>query len=452
VTESSPGRPTVLQGHLVTQPLSANSFRGCGQLKTVTFESGSKLTVSDAFAFGDCKAINPLSIPGSVARLGQQRFSRCKSPVNLTIESKSQLARVGDCAFRNCSALASISVPASVTILSPCHFGSCGSLGIVTFVPISAVNSIPGLAFLSCHTIRSICIPASVASLGRSCFQECDGLVDVSFECNSLLSCLGTWSFRSCSSLRAVCVPASVTILDAKCFYRCSSLQDVTFEDDSRRNEIGKRACAGCLSLTFSRIPTRAEFVKWSSFGNCPIEFLIARGLKLDRIDESVFANWNANGPCDLQILFSKIKHSRVKLTPPSARAGGWRIVNQSGCTMNCLKGTITACLRDPLGFSERSHTRQEPYPAFRSPVRFDDCEVPAAGRDNRDCAHSHRSSAPNSCAIEAASKMASIRRSRCKHTPANSGNGILARCAIVRILTVGDDACQTTFLSTHAR
>ena len=115
--------------------------------------NGDPVTSIAASAFAGT-SITSVTIPATVASIGQQ-------------------------AFYNCSNLASVTIGNGVTTIGQQAFGDCSSLTSVIIG--TAVTSIGYEAFYDCTNLTTVTIPASVTSIASGAFYDCTSLTSAYF-------------------------------------------------------------------------------------------------------------------------------------------------------------------------------------------------------------------------------------------------------------------------------
>lgn len=68
-----------------------SAFRRCINLKTVTFEQGSKLTFIADSAFSGCLKLTSINLPSSLKEMGQLVFANCENLTSLTVPAETKL-------------------------------------------------------------------------------------------------------------------------------------------------------------------------------------------------------------------------------------------------------------------------------------------------------------------------------------------------------------------------
>ncbi|MBR4858139.1 MAG: leucine-rich repeat protein, partial [Clostridia bacterium] len=226
------------------ETLGCDSFRGCTNLKTVTFEEGSNLS-----------------------KIGRAAFEGCISLTNIVLPEK--LETIEYSAFEGCAALTNITIPASVTLIDNRIFKNCSSLEAVTFGENSKLTYIPQEAFIG-TIIKNIAVPASVEEIHWGAFENLTSLESVVFEENSKLKSLNDYAvFSGCTGLTEITLPASLETLGCDSFRGCTNLKTVTFEEGSNLSKIGRAAFKGCSSLTNIVLPEKLETIEYSAFEGC---------------------------------------------------------------------------------------------------------------------------------------------------------------------------------------
>ena len=224
------------------------------------------------------KLYRSVTIPESVASIGETTFSNCTGLVSVTIPNS--VTSIGKSAFLYCCSLTSITIPNRVTSIGTYAFSWCSGLTSVT-IPES-VTSIGGGAFSTCPSLTSIIveegnrnydsrnncnaiietasntlivgcqntvIPNSVTSVGEQAFRNCSGLTSIDIP-NSV-TCIGDGAFEDCSGLTSVTIPESVTSIGKYAFEGCSSLTSVTIPSSvTSIGDYAFRDCSGLNSVT----------------------------------------------------------------------------------------------------------------------------------------------------------------------------------------------------------
>ncbi len=186
-------------------------------LKSVTVTGGEILYD----AFGDCTALESITLPDSVTSIGEWAFRDCDSLTSITIPDN--VTAIGERAFWGCDSLTSITIPDNVTAIGEWAFRDCDSLKSVT-IP-DGVVSIGEYAFYNCFSLTSVTIPDSVTSLGSFAFYNCYALAEARI--GDGLKSIGEGCFYNCRGLVSVTVGAGVADISSSAFYDCLKLVEV---------------------------------------------------------------------------------------------------------------------------------------------------------------------------------------------------------------------------------
>ena len=150
---------------------------------------------------------------------------------------------IGDSAFEN-SELTSVTIPGSVASIGEGAFTYCYSLTNATIA--NGVTIVGTEAFIDCNSLARITIPGSVASIGQQAFQGCSGLTNATVADG--VTNIGMWAFVSCGGLTSITIPGSVTSIADYAFASCDSLTNVSIL--SKVISIGDEVFEDCKGLT----------------------------------------------------------------------------------------------------------------------------------------------------------------------------------------------------------
>jgi hypothetical protein len=101
-------------------------------LRTISFESPSRLRRIETEAFDSCASLDMICIPACVEILGSRCFHCCLMLMSTVFETGSTLRSIESEAFDNCISMSAITIPPCIELLSPSwHIRS--SIKIVKF-------------------------------------------------------------------------------------------------------------------------------------------------------------------------------------------------------------------------------------------------------------------------------------------------------------------------------
>ena len=205
--------------------IGQNAFRDNTTITSINIPKG--VLEIDNYAFYGTNLIN-LSIPASVASIGEGAFNGCKSLANVTIgnndSAEKRSTEIGNSAFSECTSLSSVTIGNNVTSIGAAAFSDCSSLTSVT-IP-NSVTSIEYGTFSYCKNLTSVTIPNSVTSIGDEVFYRCSSLKNITIP-DSVTS-IGDHAFFECE-LVTLTMGNGVNYIDSCAFLNCEQLYEVNY-------------------------------------------------------------------------------------------------------------------------------------------------------------------------------------------------------------------------------
>lgn len=262
--ENCPGIEEIVIPDTVTV-IEASAFNNCSGLKSVII--GSKVTEIKTSAFSDCTALKEIVIPDSVKKIGGSAFAGCSSLEKVTLSKKLQDLVSG--AFADCNKLTSVEIPKSLEKSTNAlydyddgAFNGCSNLKEVTFEAGTTV--IPARLFANCPGIETIVIPDTVTTIDDSAFRNCDNLKNVTISKNATF--MGASVFEDCISLEEIVIPNTVNEMESSCFSGASKLKSVILSQGL--TEIPASSFLDCVNLTSITIPSGVTTIGNKAFEN----------------------------------------------------------------------------------------------------------------------------------------------------------------------------------------
>ena len=222
--------------------------------------------------------LTSLTLPSSVASIGESAFKECLGLTQLTIPST--VTSIGESAFEECRNLTSLSIESAeasaatgLKEIGESAFEMCSKLGSVQLG--DNIESIGNNAFMYCRALKELVLPTKLTSIGKSAFEACQALESITLP-NGLTS-IGEGAFRNCKSLAEIVIPENVASMETKgtgtnvygsVFEACDKLSKVTFLS-RKLTLIADRTFAYCASLTSIEIPNGVTKIGDAAFSQC---------------------------------------------------------------------------------------------------------------------------------------------------------------------------------------
>ena len=282
-----------------------SSFRGCTNLKSVTFND--KLISIGGYAFDGCDNLSSVYIKKTVTTIGDNAFMGCSSltiyceadsqpsgwdsnwnssdcPVvwgssSVNQELKPEDFTYGIISFSNKTVEISsykgtstnIEIPQTVVLggdefsIVSIGYGAFKDCSILQSVTIpNTITLIEDEAFRNCSNLESVSLPNTIDNIGSCTFAECSSLKSV--EIPNTVTFIGNGAFAE-SGLTSIVIPNSVTDISSYAFRDCANLASVEIPNSVKY--IGISAFENCSSLTSVKIPSSVSDIGMAAFKGC---------------------------------------------------------------------------------------------------------------------------------------------------------------------------------------
>ena len=257
-----------------------------------------------------------ISIPSTVAVIGQNAFTSCVNLASVSIPDG--VTTIKDEAFCNCSALKTIVIPNSVTTLGESVFYYCR--GLTSAIIGDNVTSLRHMVFFSCSALESIHIGKGVSVIEQSAFSGCESLKAIDIPDN--VKSIGALTFMDCSNLASITIGSGVDNIGTSLFGKHHCLKSIKVRKnnatyDSRQDcnciietstgtllygcqtsfipdgvkHIGGDAFGNSRGLTSIKMPASVLTIGNFAFGNCDNLRNLVIGPNVTRIGDSAFEN-----------------------------------------------------------------------------------------------------------------------------------------------------------------
>ena len=227
-------------------------FRDNTNVKKVTLPEN--LSEIEGSAFYGASALESISIPKSVTKVGNHVFCECASLKNVVFEAGSegngQKIIIGEVLFGLCGQMESVELPCGVEELPYAIFLECSSLREVKLP--ETLKEISDWAFGLCNNLKEVNVPQSVEYInifafddsGVSAINVAEGNAKYKSADGALLSADGTQFLFCPPGKTGTCVvPDGVKALKDYAFYATTELTGVTLPESLER--IGNNAFRG---------------------------------------------------------------------------------------------------------------------------------------------------------------------------------------------------------------
>ncbi|MBU5464044.1 leucine-rich repeat protein [Anaerotignum sp. MSJ-24] len=229
------------------EKLGVNAIAGNLNLKSITFETGSKLTTIENGALSDNGKLEAITIPASVKNIGDYILGWNYSLATVEFEEGTTLDNIGKGMLFRDEALSSITLPSTVTVINDEAFYNCKAL---IEIDLSNIDEIGAYAFYNCASLKEAILSNDVTELNDAAFYGCSSLEKVKL--SEKLTKLGDLIsedaeedvkgvFSGCTSLKEIVIPKGVNTIGKNTFNGCENLRRVIIETSSLK-KVGANA------------------------------------------------------------------------------------------------------------------------------------------------------------------------------------------------------------------
>lgn len=245
------------------------AFYYCKNLKTITFETGSKLTSIGKYAFFNA-GLTTISFPEGLKHIGSASFS--SNPLVGELVIPASLETLGDAQSMSIGTFEGVGLesvsffsPSSLQNIGPSSFKGCGKMSSIS-LPVDFTGTISRNAFSDCPLLETVGASIGATKIDTRAFYNDTKLRLFPFS-NSLVS-IESEAFSGCSSLSSELVfGKELTNLGSNCFYGCASLRSVDFTGNLMEKVPDYCfANSGIIRLTLS---TTTKTIGQGSFFSC---------------------------------------------------------------------------------------------------------------------------------------------------------------------------------------
>lgn len=306
-----------------------------GQLKSLTFEEGTKVTFGkyafqysaletvtlpegittiSQYMFSGCNNLTTITIPKSVTTIDIEAFSSCKalSSIHFATDENgySSITKLGNKAFSS-TALTSFTFPTrtgnAALTLGTNIFGSCKELKTVTLSP--SVKAVEGL-FAGCASITTINTEGTdfavdptgqiLCNKNLTSYLYAFRPITGEFTIGDKITLIGAGAFQGQNGITKLIIPYSVTSIGNQAFNKCKSLKEVVFTNGadgkttSQLTTLGTEIFASCSVLSSVTLPQGLSIIPEKMFNYCSRLPAITIPASVTSIGKSAFASNSA--------------------------------------------------------------------------------------------------------------------------------------------------------------
>lgn len=211
--------------------IGESAFARCDLLKTVQITGGASPLTIGAYCFGECIALERVTIPDYTEKLENSVFSNCKALTDFVISDTGNYTNIetGRWVFEYCEGLKTFDA-SRFTKIDGGTFQGCTSLETVILPDM--LEEIQIDAFLNCTGLKNITLPDSVSVIGEGAFAGCTSLTTINIPAS--LTKLGDAMLMD-SGITEIFIPANVSDTGRSTFENCTNLKRIEFAEEGEK-------------------------------------------------------------------------------------------------------------------------------------------------------------------------------------------------------------------------
>ena len=280
-------------------PFYAQSY-----LTDVRFSQAGTVTVCNDYLLYKVNNCRSLTLPESLAKIGNYTFAAMTSLGGITIPDK--VTEIGTYAFSDDDALKYARLSASCEWLKEGLFNSCDSLEAIVIPPV--VTKMDTKMFANCRSLSEVTFEggSNIVEVGYGASQPGYGLFR---DCPVVTLNLDRWMsyntdvasrspFYSVATLKTINFGENVGVIDKYMFSYCSGIEDLYLPDNIE--SVGLWGFRGCSSLKSVRLSERLSQISDYGFSECTALDNVAFPASMTSIADNSFSNCTSLRKLDL--------------------------------------------------------------------------------------------------------------------------------------------------------
>lgn len=277
--------------------LGNSAFRDCENLESVEIRAALDSNGTGSSLFTGCTALETVTLADGVTTVGESMFDGCTALKSVVLPNS--VTGIGRGVFKDCTGLTAVSLPAAAEGIQISMFENCTSLQRID-IP-AGVEAIYARAFYGCSALNEISIPSGVTQIGEYAFYGCTGLTSIRLSADNRTD-IGPYAFRGCTGLTSVELPERVT-LDDSAFSGCTGLDSIVVPAEARVN--GAFVFAGCTGLTSVTLADGLSRIGENMFSACTSLTAVTIPDSVSGIGDNAFADCTSLSSAALPDVYS---------------------------------------------------------------------------------------------------------------------------------------------------
>lgn len=206
--------------------IGVRAFANCLSIESITFPENIKFS-KDGEVFKGCSNLKSVTYTstGQTRNIGPHMFEDCTSLANF--DMKDELVGVRECGFKNCKSLTRIKLSQDFETLEKEAFSGCDALERIDITDSAPVEAIPNSAFANCSSLSIVNLSANIKTIKNDAFKGCVKLTEVNIPSNAQLEIIMKSAFEGCNSLKTTYLPKDLKKIDINAFAGCADLEEI---------------------------------------------------------------------------------------------------------------------------------------------------------------------------------------------------------------------------------